>query len=61
MSYRLKLAGYLPVAVDLLINERDGLGAARHYRSRVPELFPRFQAELERLPFRDEQFDALIF
>lgn len=61
MSHRLALAGYRPCAVDLLTNERDGLGAARHYRSRLPQLFPRFQAELDRLPFADGQFDAAVF
>ena len=61
MSYRLRLEGYSPVSVDLLTNDRDGLGAAEHYRSRLPNLFPRFQAEFARLPFRNEQFDAIVF
>jgi SAM-dependent methyltransferase len=61
MSFRLALAGYEPVAVDLLINDRDGLGAATHYRPYLDKLFPRFQAEISRLPFQDEQFDAIIF
>jgi len=61
MSFRLALAGYRPVAVDLLANRRDGLAAAEHYRKRLPHLFPRFQAEMDRLPFRKEQFDAVIF
>ena len=61
MSFRLALAGYRPVAVDLLTNDHDGLGAAEHYQKHLPELFPRFQAELARLPFQDEQFDAVIF
>ncbi|GAB2545657.1 hypothetical protein GCM10027065_16560 [Rhodanobacter koreensis] len=61
MSYRLALAGYRPCAVDLLTNEHDGLGAARHYRTRLPKLFSRFQADIRRLPFADEQFDAAVF
>jgi SAM-dependent methyltransferase len=61
MSYRLALAGYRPVAVDLLTNSNDGLGAAAHYQKHLPNFFPRFQAELMRLPFQDEQFDAAIF
>ncbi len=61
MSFRLRLAGYHPIAVDLLTNDRDGLGAAEHYQQHLPELFPRFQAELARLPFQDKQFDAVIF
>jgi SAM-dependent methyltransferase len=61
MSYRLALAGYRPCAVDLLTNDSDGLGAARHYQAHLPKLFPRFQAEIGRLPFADEQFDAAVF
>jgi SAM-dependent methyltransferase len=61
MSYRLALAGYRPVAVDLVTNRFDGLGAARHYQARLPNLFPRFQADMQHLPFQDAQFDAAIF
>lgn len=61
MSYRLALARYRPVAVDLLTNDHDGLGAAEHFRKHLPAMFPRFQAELARLPFQDEQFDAVVF
>ena len=61
MSYRLAITGYRPVAVDLVTNEFDGLGAARHYQARLPSLFPRFQADMEHLPFQDAQFDAAIF
>lgn len=61
MSYRLALAGYRPCAVDLLTNESDGMGAARHYRARLPALFPRFQASFGQLPFADGQFDAAVF
>jgi len=61
MSYRLALANHRPIAVDLLTNDRDGLGAAEHYQQYLPVMFPRFQAELARLPFQDEQFDAVIF
>jgi len=61
MSCRLALANYRPVAVDLLTNDRDGMGAAEHFRKHLPTMFPRFQAELARLPFQPEQFDAVIF
>jgi SAM-dependent methyltransferase len=61
MSYRLALHGHSPVAVDLLINNQDGLGAASHYSKRLPYLFPRFQAELDKLPFAKGQFDLVIF
>jgi SAM-dependent methyltransferase len=61
LSHRLSRLGHRPVAVDLLTNEFDGLGAAVHYKSAVPKGFPRFQAELDHLPFADEQFDCAIF
>jgi ubiquinone/menaquinone biosynthesis C-methylase UbiE len=61
MSFRLALSGYKPIAVDLLTNEDDGLGAAMHFQRRLPFSIPRFQAELTHLPFRDEQFEAIIF
>lgn len=61
LSYRLASAGYCPVAVDLLMNKADGLGAAAHYRGSLRNLFPRVRAELMRLPFEREQFDAAIF
>ena len=61
MSFRLALLGYGPVAVDLLTNEHDGLGAAAHFHGRLSVAIPRFQAEATHLPFRDEQFDAIIF
>ncbi len=61
MSYRLALRGHKPVAVDLLTCPKDGLAAAVHYRRKLPRLFLRFQAELDRLPFADSQFDVAIF
>jgi SAM-dependent methyltransferase len=61
MSYRLALAGHAPVAVDLLTNDSDGLGAATHYRKQLATLFPRLQAELDVLPFVDDSFDLVIY
>jgi SAM-dependent methyltransferase len=61
MSHRLSLAGYRPIAVDLLTNEHDGLAAAAHYQCHLPESFPRFQAEMTRLPFQSGQFDVVVF
>ncbi len=61
MSYRLALRGHRPVAVDLLVNDEDGLGAARHYFYYLPKPFPRFQAEMDHLPFGPQQFDVVIF
>ena len=61
MSYRLANLGHRPIAVDLQTNTFDGLGAAVHYQRALPLMFPRFQAELDRLPFRSGQFDCAIF
>jgi SAM-dependent methyltransferase len=61
MSFRLALLGYGMVAVDLLTNENDGLGAAEHFHKHLPIPISRFQAEAAHLPFRDEQFDVIIF
>lgn len=61
LSYRLANLGYHPVAVDLLDDDVDGLGAARHYLAHSAHGFPRFQAEMDRLPFASGQFDAAIF
>ena len=61
MSYRLALLGHTGVAVDLLTNTQDGLGAAVHYKKRLTNIFPRFQAELDSLPFADASFDVAIF
>jgi SAM-dependent methyltransferase len=61
MSYRLAALGHQPVAVDLLGNAFDGLGAAVHYQSALANFFPRFRAELDNLPFADNQFDCAIF
>jgi ubiquinone/menaquinone biosynthesis C-methylase UbiE len=61
LSFRLALRGHRPVAVDLLDNEGDGLGSARHYFDRLRRPFARFQAEMDRLPFSDKQFDVAVF
>jgi SAM-dependent methyltransferase len=61
LDYRLALRGHRPVAVDLLTNDADGLGAASHYLARLLFSFPRFQAEFNHLPFADAQFDCVIF
>jgi SAM-dependent methyltransferase len=61
MSYRLALAGHVPVAVDLLTNDQDGLGAAAHFRKGLSSLFVRVQAELDDLPFAEDVFDVVIF
>jgi SAM-dependent methyltransferase len=61
LSYRLSLRGHFCVAVDLQVNEFDGLAAAAHYSALLPHPLTRFRAEIERLPFTDEQSDCVIF
>lgn len=61
LSYRLAKAGMTPVSVDLLTNDTDGLRAARHYDAHLKQPFLRIQAESDRLPFCDSQFDFAIF
>ncbi len=61
LSYQLALRGHRPVAVDLLVNDFDGLGAARHYFGFLPWRFPRFRAEMDCLPFAAGQFDLVVF
>jgi len=61
MSYRLALRGHNLVAVDLMDNEQDGLGSAKHYRDRLPRAFPCVQAEMDNLPFSPCQFDLAVF
>jgi SAM-dependent methyltransferase len=61
LSYRLALEGHAPISVDLLTNDRDGLGAAVHYKKQLTKLFPRFQAEFNSLPFVEGDFDLVIY
>jgi SAM-dependent methyltransferase len=57
LSNRLAESGCRPVAVDVLDDEQDGLGACRHYDI----AFPRVLADFDDLPFAARQFDAVIF
>jgi ubiquinone/menaquinone biosynthesis C-methylase UbiE len=56
MSYRLAQRGHRPVAIDIFTDAEDGLAAAREYG-----LFPVVEAEFDRLPFADSQFDLAVF
>ncbi len=57
LSNRLAGLGHQVVALDLLDNSTDGLGAHRHYETS----FECVQAEFDHLPFADNQFDFVIF
>jgi SAM-dependent methyltransferase len=57
LSARLAAAGHAVVAVDLLDDDRDGLAALDGRDDTVQA----FQADFERLPFADGEFDTVIF
>jgi SAM-dependent methyltransferase len=57
LSYRLAQAGCRSVAVDLLVDGQDGLGAHTYYDVR----FPCVQADFDALPFAPRQFDVVVF
>lgn len=61
LSYRLGLRGHDCVALDLLDNDSDGLGATRHYRDSLRWPIAAIQAEMDHLPFADREFDVAIF
>jgi SAM-dependent methyltransferase len=57
LAYRLALRGHEVAAVDLVMNDFDGLGAHHHY----DRAFLSIQAEFERLPFGDRTVDLIIY
>lgn len=61
LSYRLALRGHRPVAIDLLADPHDGLGAVRHYAAKLEARFPAIQAEMDNVPLADDQFDLIVF
>jgi SAM-dependent methyltransferase len=57
LANRLALRGHLVAAVDLLVNQWDGLGAYVHYGTS----FTPVQAEFNHLPFAAGEADLVIF
>jgi SAM-dependent methyltransferase len=57
LSNRLAERGHALTAVDLLVNEFDGLGAHVHYLMK----FTSVQAEFGRLPLESDQYDLAVF
>lgn len=57
LSNRLSAQGDRVIAVDLLINEQDGLGAWKYYE----QGFTPVQSEFNHLPIMDRFADAVIF
>jgi len=61
LSYRLAQRKHRPIAVDIFVDTRDGLGAAHHYQTTLDRQFPLVMAEFDNLPFEGGQFDLVIF
>jgi SAM-dependent methyltransferase len=57
LSNRLHDLGHSPHAVDLTVDAHDGLGAAVHF----DPPWPRYQAEMDALPFADAQADLVVY
>lgn len=57
LSNRLTSLGCQVHAVDLLLNEEDGLGAWKNYETK----FTPVQAEFSRLPFEDGSMSVVVF
>ncbi len=57
LSNRLTELGHEAHAVDLTLDDDDGLGAARHFE----HSFARYQAEMDALPFADGSADLVVF
>jgi cyclopropane fatty-acyl-phospholipid synthase-like methyltransferase len=57
LSNRLAMRGHNVIALDLQVNQFDGLGAYIHYENS----FTPVQAEFDSLPVIDKQFDLIVF
>ena len=57
LSHQLARLGHRPCAIDLNLDPRDGLAAARYY----PASWPLLQAEFDRLPLAGAQADVVVF
>lgn len=57
LSYRLGLRRHKVFAVDIFLDPRDGLAAARHYEAK----FAVVGAEFDSLPFPASSFDLAVF
>jgi ubiquinone/menaquinone biosynthesis C-methylase UbiE len=57
LSNRMSLLGHVPMAIDLSVDDLDGLGAARHFDAN----WFRVRAEFDHLPLADAQVDLVVF
>jgi ubiquinone/menaquinone biosynthesis C-methylase UbiE/uncharacterized protein YbaR (Trm112 family) len=57
LSHQLSRRGHHPCAIDITVDEQDGLGAARHY---APD-WPRIQTDFDHLPIDENSVDCVIY
>jgi SAM-dependent methyltransferase len=57
LSHRLTLRHHRPVAIDIFSDEKDGLGAARHYRNPPATI----ESDFDNLPLPANRFDLAVF
>lgn len=58
---RLARDGHRCVAIDLRVDDVDGLGAGAAYRRHLTRMFGRVSASFDALPFPDAPFDLVVF
>jgi len=58
---RLARAGHRCVALDLRVDDADGLAAGAPFRKHLPSMFGRVSSSFDALPFGDAPFDLVVF
>ena len=58
---RLARDGHRCVALDLRVDDVDGLAAGTAFRRHLPRMFGRVSASFDALPFSDALFDLVVF
>lgn len=61
LSARMISRGHSAVAIDIRIDDVDGLAAARPYAATLRRMFSRVAASFDALPLRGRAFDLVVF
>lgn len=61
LSARMISRGHSAVAIDIRIDDVDGLGAGRPYAATLRRMFSRVAASFDALPLRRRAFDLVVF
>ncbi|MDL2716560.1 MAG: class I SAM-dependent methyltransferase [Acidobacteriota bacterium] len=61
LSARLARLGHRSVALDLRVDDADGLAAGALFRRHLPRMFGRVSSSFDALPFGDARFDLVVF